>query len=76
MQVTVHAAKTQLSRLIEAALAGEDVVIARGSTPVVQLVPVRAGTFRLGLLKDRLSTDGPDLLAPLDDEELARWEGR
>ena len=76
MQVTVHAAKTQLSRLIEAALAGEDVVIARGSTPVVRLVPVRAGTFRLGLLEDRLSTDGPDLLAPLDDEELARWEGR
>ena len=75
MQVTVHAAKTQLSKLIEAALSGEDVVIARGSTPVVKLVPVRAGAFRLGLLKDRLSDDGPDFFEPLDDGELDLWEG-
>jgi prevent-host-death family protein len=39
--VTVHAAKTHLSKLIERACAGEDVVIARGRTPVVGLVPVR-----------------------------------
>ena len=38
MQIfTIHAAKTQLSRLIEAALAGEDVVIAKGDKPVVRL---------------------------------------
>jgi prevent-host-death family protein len=40
MQVTVHAAKTNLSKLIEAALAGEDVIIARGKTPVARLVPI------------------------------------
>ena len=39
--VTVHAAKTHLSRLIEKAEAGEEVVIAHGKVPAVRLVPVR-----------------------------------
>ena len=38
--VTVHEAKTHLSRLIARVEAGEDIVIARGATPVVKLVPV------------------------------------
>ena len=75
MQVNVHAAKTQLSKLIEAALAGEDVVIARDSTPVVRLVPVRAGGFEFDLLADRLTDEGPDFLEPMTDDELDRWEG-
>ena len=74
MQVNVHAAKTQLSKLIEAALAGEDVIIARDSTPVVRLVPVKAGTFKFGLLADRID-EGPDFLEPLSEEELELWEG-
>lgn len=40
MIVTVHEAKTQLSKLIRAVEAGEEVVIARGNTPVVRLEPV------------------------------------
>jgi antitoxin (DNA-binding transcriptional repressor) of toxin-antitoxin stability system len=35
---SIHAAKTHLSRLVERACAGEEVVIARGKTPVVKLV--------------------------------------
>ena len=38
--VKVHQAKTTLSKLIEQALAGEEVIIARGDTPVVHLIPV------------------------------------
>ena len=38
--VNMHQAKTSLSRLVERALAGEDVVIARNGTPLVRLVPV------------------------------------
>ena len=71
---TIHAAKTHLSRLIEAALAGEDVVIARGSTPVVRLVPFARPTFQVGLLAGRLGT-GPDFLTCLDEAELDLWEG-
>ncbi len=73
-RVTIHAAKTHLSRLIEAALAGEDVVIARGSTPVVRLVPIAKQTFQVGLLAGQLGM-GPDFLAPLDEAELDLWEG-
>lgn len=39
-QVTIHEAKTHLSRLIAAALRGEEVVVARGKTPVVRIVPI------------------------------------
>lgn len=40
VQVNIHQAKTQLSKLIEQALAGQEVVIARNGKPVVKLVPV------------------------------------
>lgn len=74
MQINVHTAKTQLSRLIEAALAGEEVVIARGKVPVVRLVPIPREGFRLGLL-DGQAGAVPDFTAPLEAEELADWEG-
>lgn len=38
--VNVHRAKTELSRLLEAVEAGEDVIIARAGVPVARLVPV------------------------------------
>lgn len=50
MQVNVHEAKTQMSKLIEAALRGEEVVIARNSKPVVQIIPFRKKKFRFGSL--------------------------
>lgn len=40
-QIDVYEAETRLSQLIDAALAGEDVVIARGGRPLVRLVPHR-----------------------------------
>lgn len=75
MQFTVHAAKSQLSRLIDAALAGEEVVIARGSKPVVRLVPIPQGGFRLGVLAGKVGT-APDFLEPLPEEDLDAWDGR
>ena len=41
--IGVHAAKTTLSRLIEQAAAGEDIVITRYGEPVARLIPRRAG---------------------------------
>jgi prevent-host-death family protein len=38
--VNMHQAKTTLSRLVERALAGEEVIIGRNGTPLVRLVPV------------------------------------
>jgi prevent-host-death family protein len=74
MQFTVHAAKTQLSKLIDAALAGEEVIIAKGSKPVVRLVPIPQTGFRLGLLEGVVSPP-PDFLEPMSEEDLKIWEG-
>ena len=40
-QVTVHDAKTHLSRLLERVEAGEEIVIARNGTPIARLVPTQ-----------------------------------
>jgi antitoxin (DNA-binding transcriptional repressor) of toxin-antitoxin stability system len=61
---------------IEAALAGEEVVIAKGDKPVVRLVPIPQGQFRFGVLPSGALGEGPDFFAPLDEDELAAWEGR
>jgi prevent-host-death family protein len=45
-QVNVYEAKTRLSQLLDQAIAGEDVIIARNGTPVVQLVPVQRRPVR------------------------------
>lgn len=75
MQVTVHAAKTNLSKLIEAVLAGEEVVIAKGKQPMVKIVPFPRSRFKIGVLKDQIAGTGPDFFEPMDDEDLALWEG-
>ena len=73
--MTVHAAKTNLSRLIEQARRGEEVVIARGDTPVVRLVPIAARPTerRFGAMKGRASTDDA-FFDPLPESELRAWE--
>ena len=75
MLVTIHAAKTNLSKLIEAALAGEEVVIAKGDRPVVRLVAIEKSRFQMGILADQLSGRAPDFFEPMSEEELSAWEG-
>ncbi len=41
-KVNIHEAKTQLSKLIDKAVNGEEVVIAKAGEPIVRLVPVKA----------------------------------
>lgn len=66
-----HEAKTQLPRLVEAALAGEEVVIARNGVPAVKLVPVEATKPRRsgGFWKDKIVEHDPNLWHP--DPEMA-----
>ena len=71
--VTIHQAKTNLSRLIADALRGEEVIIARGSTPTVRLVPVVSVVKRQpGLLKGKIKLDS-GFFDPLPEDELAAW---
>ena len=76
MQVNVHQAKTQLSKLIEAALRGEEVVIARNDVPVVRLeaVPQRTGKFKFAVIPELVGTTAPDFLEPMSEEELKLLE--
>lgn len=73
--ITVHKAKTQLSKLIEMVCNGEEVVIARGSKPVVRLTAIEdtKGNRKPGALKGKIHI-GPEFFEPLPPEELDRWE--
>lgn len=73
--VTIHAAKTHLSRLIEEALEGEQVVIARGRTPVARLVPVSspAPSRKFGAMRGRARVTKA-FFEPLPGSELDAWE--
>jgi prevent-host-death family protein len=70
--ITVHKAKTHLSKLIEEACRGEEIVIARGSEPVVRLVAINpGGKDRVpGSFKGKIFCD-PNAFDPLTDQELA-----
>ena len=71
---TIHVAKTQLSRLIELACEGDEIVIARRNVPVVRLVPIgqQPAKRKFGAMKGRASTSAA-FFEPLPDEEIERW---
>ncbi|WP_353198181.1 type II toxin-antitoxin system prevent-host-death family antitoxin [Sandarakinorhabdus sp.] len=72
-QFSVHDAKTNLSRLIADALAGGEVVIARGNVPAVRLVPVNPrGRRQFGALKGKIAIDAR-FDEPLPADELDGW---
>jgi prevent-host-death family protein len=75
MLVTIHVAKTNLSKLIDAALSGEEVVIAKGHKPVVKIIPIAQSSFKIGLLKGQVAGNGPDFFEPMNEGDLAVWEG-
>lgn len=75
VEVSVHEAKTHLSRLLERVLAGEEVVITRSGRRVARLAPVEPAPFqrRLGTAKgDFVVPD--DFDAPLPDDILDAFE--
>ncbi len=73
--ITIHKAKTELSKLIERACRGEEIVIARGKKPVVRLVAIedKTGERKPGILRGKLKV-GPEFFLPLPPDELKRWE--
>ncbi len=76
--VTVHHAKTHLSKLIAAAERGEEVVIARGDKPAVRIIrfePATKPERKPGRLKGLVAMDDR-FFDPLPEDELRLWEGR
>jgi antitoxin (DNA-binding transcriptional repressor) of toxin-antitoxin stability system len=75
--INVHQAKTQFSRLIDAAHAGETIVLAKDGKPWAWLMPLEADRpgRQPGVLRDVISLPSTeDLLAPLPAEEMAALE--
>ena len=72
---SIHAAKTQLSRLVERAEKGEEVIIARGSKPVARLTRLRSTrpARRFGAMRGRARVTGA-FFESLPERELKRWE--
>lgn len=73
--INVHEAKTHLSRLLDKAHAGEEIVLGKAGKPYALLVPLprSKGKRKPGRLKGKLD---PAFFEPLPEEELAAWEGR
>jgi len=76
MIFTVHQAKTQLSKLIASAMDGEEVIIARGATPVVRLTPLTAAKPKraFGAFRGQFELTEA-FFEPLPDDELGAWDG-
>ncbi len=73
MLVNVQDAKATLSRLVDAAMLGDEVIIAKAGKPHVRLVPVEQPPRRPGALKKALNV--PDsFFDPLPEAELKVWE--
>jgi len=76
--VDIRAAKTQLSRLVERAAKGEEIIISKAGKPVARLMPLAIPARprrRIGLLKGRIKI-AADFDAPLPQEILRQFEGR
>lgn len=76
--VNMHAAKTHLSRLVEKAAAGEEIIIAKAGVPMARLTALKPEAPKkrvLGMFKGQLNVPD-DFDAPLPDDILDMFEGR
>jgi antitoxin (DNA-binding transcriptional repressor) of toxin-antitoxin stability system len=69
LQVNIHEAKTQLSKLIQAAVNGKQVIIARDNKPIVRLevLPEARSHRKIGHAKGLILSMSDDFDEPLDD---------
>lgn len=74
--VNIHEAKTTLSQLIEAAEAGEEIILARAGKPVARLTGLaRSRGIRLGTGKKLFSSIAKDFDRPLSRKDQERLFG-
>lgn len=75
--VNIHQAKTNFSKLVDAVMKGEEIIIAKAGKPAVKLVPIFASKPKRkpGSLKGKIKI-AKDFDAPLPDEILDQFEGK
>ncbi len=73
--VNVHEAKTQFSKLLEKAHAGQEIIVAKAGKPYARLVPLAPEPAKRqpGRLRGKI---GDAFFEPLPEDELRAWEGR
>jgi len=73
-QVTVHEAKTNLSKLLARVEQGEEIVIARGSKPIAKLTPLSSQVPIFGFDADVDGYDIPEDFNEMSEEEINEFE--
>jgi prevent-host-death family protein len=75
--VNIHKAKTHFSKLIDAVLSGEEIIIAKAGKPAAKLVPIapQKPKRKPGALKGKIKIS-KDFDAPLPNEILDAFEGK
>ncbi len=71
--VNVHEAKTHLSRLLDEAHAGTEIILAKAGKPYARLVPLEKPKRKLGFIEGNLDEE---FFEPLPETELSAWEGK
>lgn len=74
-KINIHQAKTQLSKLVEEAAKGEEIIIAKAGKPIAKLVALEKKNQhprKPGALKGQIQISD-DFDAPMGEEELAAW---
>jgi prevent-host-death family protein len=76
-QINIHQAKTQLSRLVERAAGGEEIIIAKAGKPIARLVPylAKGAVRRPGVMRGKIRIE-KNFDAPLPKELSASFEGK
>ena len=74
MQINIQDAKTQLSRLIDAALTGEEIIIARAGKPCVRLVALVDAARMPGAAKGKARLTAA-FFEPMSEDALRAWNG-
>jgi len=83
MEASMHEAKTNLSKLVARARAGEEVILTSGKNraPIARIVPIDSTDTPalkqrpIGLFANEMGPDaGYDWSEPMSEEELALWE--
>jgi prevent-host-death family protein len=77
IQINIHQAKTQLSRLVQRVAGGEEIIIAKAGKPIARLVPyvAKGAVRRPGAMRGKIRIK-KNFDAPLPKEILASFEGR
>jgi prevent-host-death family protein len=79
MLVNVHDAKTNFSKLLEQAHAGQEIILAKAGKPYARMMPlaVEPPKRQPGRHKDAFkNVDSMVFFEPLSDAELDAWEGK